>query len=246
MPSTPAASTPPNESPIVLSYAALRRVVGYVALSLPTAVLIFGRNVCGTRFASSISNYYYTNMGSFFVGSLCSIAMFMFCCRGYSWKDEAAGMFSATCALGVVFCPTRPDCGPVSPLQNILGTVHVCCATALFLTLAYFCLGLFTKTEDPLTRTIDKRRRNVLYVTCGWVILCSLISILITKLLKSPPIFGLLSWLLCFETTSLLAFGVAWLVKGEGVFFLNDSEPTPTQTRTTNKLFGFSRPGDRG
>ena len=235
MPSTNAA-----KDPVVLSYAALRRVVGYVAICLPIIVIIFGKNLCGPRLASSISNYYYTNMSSFFVGSLCSIAVFMFCCRGYCWKDEAAGIFSAACALGVVFCPTRPDCGCVSHSQNIIAIIHLCCGTALFATLAYFCLGLFTKTTDPRTKTTRKRRRNIVYVTCGWVILCSLISIAIAKGLNAPPLFGKLPWLLCGETTSLWAFGWAWFVKGNGVFFLNDLQPTTTQTRTTNKLFGFS------
>jgi len=68
--------------------------------------------------------------------------------------------------------------------------------------------------------TRRKLQRNKVYTACGWVILASIFAIATTK------IFGLkysilgLGPVFCFEATSLLAFGIAWLTKGET--FLKD------------------------
>jgi len=100
---------PAPKDPVVFSYLALRKAVGTVALALPFAVAI----PWGLRYhaiQTSISAYYYTGMRNLFVGSLCAIAMFMLCTRGYDRKDEVAGIFSAVCGIGVAFCPTSPEC----------------------------------------------------------------------------------------------------------------------------------------
>jgi len=94
-------SVPVGKDPVVLSYAALRRAVGVVAIGLPFAVSIPVWLACHHLVESSISNYYYTFTRNLFVGSLCAISMFMLCCRGYSRKDVIASEFAAACALGV-------------------------------------------------------------------------------------------------------------------------------------------------
>ncbi len=75
-----------REDPAVLSYLALRKAVGIIALALPFAlmagnILLTPLGPTGTwpnpLFQGSISDYYYTPMGNFLVGSLCAIAMFL-------------------------------------------------------------------------------------------------------------------------------------------------------------------------
>src|SRR5215469_3782722 len=98
----------PQTDPEVLTYLALRKAVGFVALGLPF-VLAMVWAIISHRLESSISGYYYTDMRNVFVGSLCAISMFMLCCRGYDKNDEIAGYLSAVCALGVAFFPCSPN-----------------------------------------------------------------------------------------------------------------------------------------
>jgi hypothetical protein len=215
---------PTAKDPEVLSYKALRKAVGWVALGLPFALVIpwwlFGNHMLPT----SISGYYYTGMRNLFVGSLCAIALFNLSCRGYDWKDVAAGIFSAICALGVAFFPTTPTCcAAPTPHQEGIGAAHLVFASLLFLTLAYFCLKLFTMTAQGTALTRKKLQRNRVYISCGWAIIASIALIALFKMVGRTYIFGQIGAMFCFETTALLAFGIAWLVKGETV--LKDDTP---------------------
>src|SRR5215470_2677268 len=113
---------PNGQDPRVFTYLTLRKSVGVIAFALPFAVAIpifIARHVL----ESSISGYYYTGARNLFVGSLCAVAMFQFSCRGFDWRDEVAGIFSAICSVGVGFFPTAPEIG-ASPQQKHIGWVH--------------------------------------------------------------------------------------------------------------------------
>jgi hypothetical protein len=211
---------PRSKDELVLSYLALRKAVGIVALGLPFLLAIPWWFIGQHAFASSISSYYYTGVRNFLEGPLCAIALFMGCCRGYDRDGEMAGIISAVCALGVAFFPTAPDkCA--SHGQQQIGHVHYFFAASLFVTLAVFCLVLFKRTADKLTVTLNKRRRNKVYTVCGWGIIGSLVLIIVCGCLGIKHLVGPVSPMFCFETTSLLFFGTAWLTKGET--FLKDA-----------------------
>ena len=93
---------PSAKDPARLSYFALRKAVGGIALALPFAVAIPWLLYCHTL-EGSISYYYYTGMRNLFEGSLCAIALFQLFCRGYDVWDELAGILSGVFALGVAF-----------------------------------------------------------------------------------------------------------------------------------------------
>lgn len=231
----PEASKPKN--PVVLSYLALRKAVGYVAVGLPFALAITWWFVHGHhRLQSSISAYYYTGMRNLFVGSLCAISMFMLCCRGYDLQDEIAGIFSAFCALCVAFLPTTPEYNPTE-IQGEIGDAHYVFAALLFLTLAYFCLALFTKSSHPETMTRNKRRRNNIYIGSGYAILASIALIVISKIPAVHSRVENLDLVFWFETTALIAFGIAWLTKGEA--FLKDEDRDSPVTLTSNTIVGL-------
>ncbi len=218
--STPDVSRPTTNNPIVASYLGLRKAVGVIGLSLPF-VLILGALPKIHDLKSSISGYYYTNMGDVFVGSLCAIGIFLLSCKGYDLRDAIAGHLAFLFAIGVAFFPTKPD-GVATLQDKVIGGAHLTCATLLFSTLAYFCLRLFTETSKTQEPTERKLLRNKLYIVCGWIIIACIVLIAVLTIGKfleklKPTLF--------LESIAILAFGIAWLTKGEAI--LKDQQPHP-------------------
>ena len=96
-------------------------------------------------------------------------------------------------------------------------------AAGFFLTLAYFSLYLFTKSDRE--KTPKKRQRNRVYRACGYVMLLALalialeVSIQYLELLPDAALRMIENldprfWL---ESIAMLAFGVSWWVKGEAI-----------------------------
>jgi uncharacterized membrane protein len=209
----------------VIYYLALRRAVGILGIILPI-ILAIGLvlfSPCG-NVQPSISDYFYTRMGSFFVGTMCAVALFLFSYKGYDKKDKIAGKLGCLFALGVAFFPTGPlpesTCSVVA-LHNpgFVNIIHFSSAGLLFLTLAYYSYFLFTKTSGEMTP--QKRKRNRIYKVCGVIMVVCIILVFVyfevpgmeKKFREFKPVF----WL---EAIALWAFGLSWLTKGE--FILKD------------------------
>ena len=94
---------------------------------------------------------------------------------------------------------------------------------SLFVFLAIFSLKLFTKTNDVNTMTAQKRRRNQVYVVCGWIIVSAIMLIVIAELAQPPAAWHSLFWL---ESLAVVAFGVSWLIKGGFRGLLVDPQPS--------------------
>lgn len=213
-------STPPlvPKDPIVFNYFDLRRVVGVIGFSLPFVLAIGKWITQSPGFEPSISAYYHTDTRNFLVGGLCGIALFLFAVKGYDRRDAIASRLSSIFALGVAFFPTEPLHDP-TPFQIHIGWIHDVSATALFLTLGFFCLFQFTQTTPGLAPTRMKLIRNTVYTICGYIIfaciaLCGVFGII-------DHIENRIVWqnhLFWFESIAILAFGFAWLTKGELLF----------------------------
>ncbi|MEO7961339.1 MAG: DUF998 domain-containing protein [Ginsengibacter sp.] len=219
-------SQSPDEG-YVISYQTLRKAVGIVGIALPvvliSAFVLLNPNC---YLPPSLSHYYYTNLGTWFTGTLCVVAFFMFAYNGPHKIDKYASLIACICALGVAFCPanTYSDAGKncIRVILNVSDTrnaLHYGFAGLLFLTLAFFSLFLFTKTSGEVTN--EKRVRNVIYKVCGWVILLSIAGIaVLTFMGKNPDVAdsqpNIATYVL--ETIALVAFGFSWLVKGETFF----------------------------
>lgn len=207
---------------MVVSFMTIRKGIGLLGLLLPILLvaglaLIFGEG----RLEPSLSHYFYTRIGGVFVGTLCVVAFFLYCYRGYSRADRITSRLAALFALVIAFFPADP-----APMYSIVTyrcaywvcVVHFTAATLMFLTFACISLFLFTKTEDRSRMSPRKRRRNVIFRVCGIVMLVALVGIVLTGLVPvvavpmAPyhPIFFL-------EGIALWAFGFSWLVKGQGM-----------------------------
>jgi hypothetical protein len=93
----------------------------------------------------------------------------------------------------------------------VVAVLHLVFACTLFVLLAVFSLFLFTKTDDPQHMTPAKRRRNLLYRTCGVIIAVALVLVVVAEGVQPPGSWHSLFWL---ESVAVIAFGVSWLVKG--------------------------------
>jgi len=201
-------------NPLVLSYLELRTVVGIIGIGLPFALSI-GGFFTGERFPqASLSIYYHTACRNVFVASLSVIGAFLGACKGYDLRDEIAGYIAGLSAIGVAFFPT--DC--LNAPYTRVGILHYGFASVLFATLSYFCIVLFRETADPATRTRQKLQRNAVYLVCGIIMLTSILLLALLAFVpfisKLVPVFSRVFWL---ESAAILAFGVAWLTKGEAI-----------------------------
>lgn len=208
---------------LVISFLALRRGVGIIGIILPV-VLVIGTqfiSVCNT-IQPSISDYYFTRLGNFLVGSLCAVGLFLFCYKGYDKKDKIASKLASVFAVCIAFFPTGgPDASSACNFlhrnsDSWMSTIHDISAALFFAMLAYFCLFLFTqKSNNP---TPQKLMRNRIYKICGYTILGCILLLVVyfnveslqTSLREYKPVFVL-------ETIALWAFGFSWLTKGQAI-----------------------------
>ncbi len=203
-----------RDNSLVLSYLDLRKAVGIIGIALPF-VLVAGRMLLEQPgILSSISSYYYSVMGDVFVGSLWAIGVFLLSYRGYERADDVAGDLACVFAIGVAVFPTAPDAG-VSARQAFIGGVHLFFAACFFLTLSFFALKLFRKTDPAQPPTRRKLLRNAVYTLCGYTMLACLALIVLHKFFPGfvplpQPVF----WL---ESLAITAFGISWFVKGEAI-----------------------------
>ena len=210
---------PSTEKSLALWYVKLRKVIGVLGTVLPFVVSLGALIIFGEPQQSSISAYYYTHMRDVFVGTLFAIGFFLYSYE-YGRPDGIAAKVTFVAALGVALFPT--DAGKVS---TWIGTLHLVFAAAFFLTLSYFCLFLFVRTNKngvpPMTPR--KKQRNILYRICGGVMIACILLMGIyhlahgedTPLANLNPVF----WL---EALAIVAFGISWLAKGEAI--LKDEE----------------------
>ena len=205
------------------AYAYLQKAVGLIAVTLPFVVAIGHRLSGGKVMRGSISAYYYTHMGNWFVGSLFALGVFFLSYNyrtlpDYRWDNILSNVASAM-AVGVALFPTSSDVGTASGGAKTVAVIHLVFAGILFGLLAVFSLFLFTQTGDQ-PPTPKKRSRNRVYRICGWVIVAALVAIGIAEIAKPPSAWHSLFWL---ESVAVVAFGVSWLVKGEFLGWLADS-----------------------
>jgi cytochrome b561 len=216
-----------SKNPAVLSYYLMRRAVGLMALTLPLALASGSilADLLGPAHAlphpllqRSMSDYYYTPMRDYYVGSLCAIGAFLASSRGYDLLDEITGYLAGFFTFGVAFCPSfDPRGARFTRLDVEFGYIHSVLAGLMFLTLACICIFLFRKSspEKPFTRR--KRHRNRIYGVCGLVLVVCMVAMVILTLRSVIERRHPSHWLFWFEAVALGAFGVAWLTKGEGI-----------------------------
>ena len=156
---------------LLTSQIRLRRIVGSLGIGLPF-VLSIASFVCmdATMVKCSISAYYGSEMRDIFVGIMCVIGVFLFAYKGYDAWDDRASHLAGVSAVGVALFPVTCDNGAIV-------AIHYLSATVLFLTLAYISRYRFTRSSPKKAKTESKRKRNLVYKWCAYVMIFGLIAI---------------------------------------------------------------------
>ena len=204
-----------------LSYLTQRKLLGYLGIGLPFLVFLGSQLDGFTAVQNSISAYYFLNVREIFVATLAALSLFFVTYKGYDKHDNLLTNIAGFLALNIAIFPSmRETTEPIHYLFTFISPkatdiIHLCSASLFFAILAYISCFVFTKTGDDVTS--QKIKRNRLYKICGITIFTSLVIMGIIEILpqdakdwlhKFRPIF-------VFESISLFAFGISWLVKGE-------------------------------
>jgi hypothetical protein len=227
---------------LVVHFLTLRKALGVIGITLPF-VMVVGENLrdwlaphaapIGRQVIElSLSAYFHTGMRDVFVGSLCTIGVFLLCYKGYERRDDLVAGAAGACALLVALFPTTeqsreagdtgirpPDSvtffsGPNAPDPAVVGWIHFGSAALLFGLLAYMSIVLFTRSDTP-SPTKRKKTRNHVYRICGWVILACIAAIAAGKLLFDADFERRTRFVFWFESIAVVVFGISWLTKGE-------------------------------
>ena len=202
---------------LVMSYLTLRKTVGSIGSCLPLVLAIGLLLLSGDGLQDSLSAYYHTVMRDVFVGAMCAIGVFLLSYRGYDRRDDLAANLACAFAVGTALFPTTPEIEPTRADQFV-GAVHLVFAALFFVTLAYFSICLFTKTDPSRPPTPRKVLRNRVYRTAGYAMLVAIALIGVYKVIppEGRPLEALqpVFWL---ESVAIVAFGISWLTKGEAL-----------------------------
>lgn len=222
--------TPATPRDEIISFKKLRAFIGFTGILLPI-VVVLGCYLLGAgpfSWQHSVSHYYYSLMHIVFVSILCVLGGFLITYQGKDRWESRLSNLAGGCAFGIAAFPTsfggfQPEHDGtnqylqlIKPVAGIWGGIHFAFAAALFICFIIFCLYFFQKPDERYTGLdeVKFKRRKLLYTICGWIIIISILMIALINF-KIRPEKGILVYgTFIFETTSLWAFGTAWLVKG--------------------------------
>ena len=214
----------------IISFSKLRAFIGITGIALPVLAVLgcFFKGAQEASFQISISHYYYSKMHIVFTGVLCVLGGFLITYQGKNHWESRLSNLAGFCAFGIAACPTEfSGFIPNQNYDNIYllicdvvtagwGKIHFAFAGLLFACFVVFCLYFFQKPDNPNQDMNDVKfkRRRMIYTTCGWAIVISIVLIAVFAIWPSLK-QGILKYsTFIFEATSLWAFGTAWLVKG--------------------------------
>jgi len=200
-----------------VSYRNLRQSIGFLGLIMPFVVRLGAIYFENNYSVQSISAYYYTGMRDVLVGTLVLIGVLLACYRTPEKQDTFIGLTAGLAAIGMALFPTDPANAHLCyVIKSFLG-FHEAFAGIFFGAIFYLVYFRF-RAMTPQVPTPEKIMRNRIYKASGLVMLFAFIAIgLLNKFANGASIF----WP---ETAAVVAFGIAWLVKGQRFFADKHSE----------------------
>ena len=203
---------PPQAHPRTIDQRTLKIIVGLIALTLAYITNFFSMSEL-----SSISASYYEGgwAQTFFVGSLFAISSFLLAYNGYWPSEMALSKLAALAGLCIALFPC--EC---NGHDEIIRGVHGIAAAAMFLVLAYFCFGFFSRARQK--GTARSKARMLVYGLCGISIAGAILAALIDYLLHHEWSNRYHRFTFWVEWTGLMAFGISWLTASRFLPLITD------------------------
>jgi len=207
---------------VIISYKALRRLIGFLGILLPIVLILGGWIFTNGPIQQSISLYYYSNMRDFLVGILFVVALFLMTYKGTHIIDNVITTITGIAGLSIAIFPCFNELyetqrvGIFQMYPDKSNIIHLTFASLFFILLAINSIFLFTRKSEPVTP--QKLKRNKIYMICGIIILACFLGLIICMLTLTQEQKFDSKIILILEAIALWAFGVSWLVKGETIF----------------------------
>lgn len=222
-----------DERQCARSYLMLARLIGWAGLLMPLVVRGGGLLVEGIRGTDSLSAYYYTSMRDIFVSTTVLTGALLACYRTQHLLDNLAASAAGVAAIGLALFPMDPtyaaellarypDLGTASHYAGHGALGYHLAFAIVFAALSFYLVYFRFGAQSPATGA-RASRRQLAYKVCGGIMLLSFVAIAALALAGNR---GSFFWP---ETAAVVAFAVAWLVKGQAVWW----EPAaPTRAAT--------------
>ena len=203
------------------AYAYLQKAVGLIAVTLPFVVAIGNDMSGGHGLKGSISAYYYTHLGNYFVGSLFALGVFFL---SYNYRplpdyrvDNYLSNVAAAMAVGVALFPTSSDGAEATGggEREVMRLVRL--RSAVPSALAGLRIAAPAASVAEEMRSFARPKSSTFACPFGVIITFAIVMILVTEIVKPSKSLHALFWL---ESIAVVSFGISWLVKGGflGVF----------------------------
>ena len=229
-----------QEKELVISYLTLRQMIGWVALILPFSIRVGAYVFESVHSTNTISAYYYTGMRDVLVSSLVLAGALLMCYRTPALRDNVVASIAGLAAIGIALFPLQPTYAK-EILEQFPDTATRACYAShgilgfhLYFGVCFFALSFYLvqfrfSAFTPKMPTKRKLLRNKIYKICGLVMLASMIVIgVLDRLDKDPSIF----WP---ESLFVIAYAMAWLVKGQVVLRDHPSRVVHSPHRPRNE-----------
>ncbi|WP_216322408.1 hypothetical protein [Deinococcus aestuarii] len=222
-----------------VSALALRQAIGGLGLLMPLVVWSIGQyDGLPVHIYDTISAHYYSRARDLFVGTMALVGVLIFFYRSpYRW-DEVVAKVTGVAAVFVGLLPMTPSAGMRADTSSSLALgLHPLPVTAFFVGGIFLVgvsfrrttLGQLTGEAPGHLATIAelerqnprKHRRNRLYLGCAGVMSLGALVLAAQNVLSEQ--FGWPGgWRFVPESTAVMAFALAWLVKGQAWAFVRD------------------------
>lgn len=210
---------PAGADALVVSYFGIRRSIGLIGLLLPIVLGPVGW-LFGIEIQANVSSYYHTPLRDVFVGSMCAIAVFLFCYRGTDWIENVTANLGCLSALGVALFPLDANSDPLVQ-RTIVGYLHSLSGGVFFVTLAIYSLYHFPRsTTDHPEEEPHPWERIFIYRASGIVLALCMVAMgafLLLSPTKWKAFLDSYNFLFWMEWIAIWAFAAAWLTKGRAI-----------------------------
>ncbi|NKW72012.1 DUF998 domain-containing protein [Rhodobacteraceae bacterium R_SAG10] len=220
-----------SPDPRVMGYLAVRRALGIVGLGLPISLYVYAK--LADNMQPSVSAFYYTEMGDIMVGALCAIGIFLIAYKGYPRKkgerlsDRVVATIAGAGAIGVALFPTPYKGDTLCQTGACVNTGipshpdwwHYGSAGVFFVCRALFCFFLIPKGARNDDNSVAWTRANLIYFTCGSLIVFSILALLLYWRVseQTKDVLAGYYYVFWFEALAIAAFAASWLTKGKSL-----------------------------